>query len=399
MSRTLRIAIVYDRVFPASYGGAERWFRLLADNLIAAGHQVTYLTSQHWPDQLVPKIPGVDIRPIFRPPTSHYAGARRSVAPVAGFGLAVAAFLARHGRRFDVVHTTAMAPAAAHACLSASRFGDFVVAVDWWELWQSAGWRAYLGDAPGRLAARAEARLARSRHLPVVYSQLHAARLRALRGRDDALLLRGVLPPATVRPTQPAEPPYVLLVNRLIPEKQTAAIVPAVALARQRVPNLHVIVVGTGPDEPELRALARAMCPDGAISFVGNVDDDELHRLMQGALCVSLLSRREGYGLVTAEALAFGTPALVLRHPDSSAAELVAEGENGFVCETLDPDSLASAILRLHAAGQHFRDQTAAWRQRHEDELSIAHSLPLLTAHYEGGIAERRTGGWHSARR
>jgi hypothetical protein len=42
--RTVRVCLVFDCLYPYTVGGAERWYRNLAERLAAAGHEVTYLT-------------------------------------------------------------------------------------------------------------------------------------------------------------------------------------------------------------------------------------------------------------------------------------------------------------------------------------------------------------------
>ena len=44
----MRICLVYDCLFPHTVGGAERWYRSLAERLAADGHEVTYLTLRQW---------------------------------------------------------------------------------------------------------------------------------------------------------------------------------------------------------------------------------------------------------------------------------------------------------------------------------------------------------------
>jgi glycosyltransferase involved in cell wall biosynthesis len=291
-----------------------------------------------------------------------------------------------------------MAPAAAHAVVALAGRSRYVPVLDWWEVWGTTGWRKYLGLAGGELASRLERRLSRASHVPVVYSQLHGTRLTAMRGCDDALHLSGVLPglPLSHRAFPPQ--PYVLLANRLIPEKQTASILPALLLARRALPSLGAVIVGSGPLEPELRAEIGRLGLSDWVTLEKDVSDDVLAGLMQNALCLALLSRREGYGLAPLEAMRYGTPALVLDHPDSAASERVASGENGVLIGSLDPEQLASAILSVHDAGMRIRDRTLAWRKRHDSVLTIEHSLPDLVSRYRQGAAERRTGGWRSAR-
>ena len=46
----MKIAIVYDCLFPNTVGGAERWYRNLAERL-GASHSVTYLTRRQWGEE------------------------------------------------------------------------------------------------------------------------------------------------------------------------------------------------------------------------------------------------------------------------------------------------------------------------------------------------------------
>src|SRR2546421_39996 len=57
----MRVAIVYDCLFPYTVGGAERWYRNLAERLAADGHEVTYLTLRQWARHERTDVPGVGV--------------------------------------------------------------------------------------------------------------------------------------------------------------------------------------------------------------------------------------------------------------------------------------------------------------------------------------------------
>jgi glycosyltransferase involved in cell wall biosynthesis len=88
--------------------------------------------------------------------------------------------------------------------------------------------------------------------------------------------------------------------------------------------------------------------------------------------------------MVVVEAAALGTPSVVVAGPDNAAVELIAEGENGFVAASAEPDDIAAAIARVHAAGPALRESTAAWFAAHRDELSIEGSLQAVAESYAG---------------
>jgi hypothetical protein len=71
-----------------------------------------------------------------------------------------------------------------------------------------------------------------------------------------------------------------------------------------------------------------------------------------------------------------------VRGPDNAATELIEEGENGAVADSVEPSELAAAILRVHEAGHALRDSTAAWYDRNADRLSLDRSLETVLAAY-----------------
>ena len=100
----MRICIVYDCLYPWTVGGAERWYRNLAERLAQDGHEVTYITLRQWDRGKDPSYAGVRVRSVG-PRMALYTGARRRILPPLVFGAGVLAHLARHGGRYDVVHT------------------------------------------------------------------------------------------------------------------------------------------------------------------------------------------------------------------------------------------------------------------------------------------------------
>ncbi len=102
----MRICLVYDCLFPHTVGGAERWYRNLAERLAAEGHEVTYLTLRQW-DGHEHGVAGVDVRAVGPRMELYVKGVsgRRRILPPLVFGAGVLLHLLRHGRRYDVVHT------------------------------------------------------------------------------------------------------------------------------------------------------------------------------------------------------------------------------------------------------------------------------------------------------
>jgi glycosyltransferase involved in cell wall biosynthesis len=420
----MRICLIYDCLFPYTVGGAERWYRNLAERLVAEGHEVTYLTLRQWPRGEL-----LDIDPRIRvvaagPRMALYAGPRRRILPPLVFGAGVLWHLLRHGRAYDVVHTCAFPYFSLLAAALARPLGRYGLVVDWFEVWSRQYWRSYLGGVGGRVGELVQWFCARVPQRAFCFSQLHAKRLRELGLRGQVTVLRGLYaggkkaacPPRTrgaspfeQDPTHPAAPaapgkdqladdppktpapprarrasPFVLFAGRLIPEKRVTVGVAAVARAARRIEGLHGVFYGDGPERDALHAAIAEHAAGDFISAPGFSESEQVDADIAGALCVLLPSEREGYGMVVVEASAHSTPAVVVAAPDNAAVELVAEDVNGVIASSADPEAIADAIVRVYEAGTAMRESTARWYAENAERLSLETSLETVLESYAG---------------
>jgi glycosyltransferase involved in cell wall biosynthesis len=378
----MRVCLVYDCLFPHTVGGAERWYRNLAERLAADAHEVTYLTLRQWEQGVEPGVRGVDVR-VVGPRMALYAGpGRRRVLPPVIFGLGVLWHLLRHGRRYDVVHTCSFPYFSLLAAAAVRVLGRYRLVVDWFELWSRDYWRGYLGWVGGDVGWWVQRLCARVPQRAFCFSKLHAARLREAGLSGDIVILPGIydgsLEPRDIR----AAEDLVVFAGRHIPEKRVPSIPPAIARARASVPELRAVILGDGPDREEVRRIVSELDLEDQIEVPGFVTTQTVEDTLARALCLLLPSRREGYGLVVIEAAARGTPSVVVAAPDNAAVELICEGENGFVAPSCSPEDLTAAIVKVRDGGFELRQRTAAWFERNATRLSLEHSLEMVLDAY-----------------
>ena len=376
----MRICLVYDCLFPHTVGGAERWYRNLAERLSADGHEVTYLTLRQWPRGSDPGVPSVRVIAAGPGLPLYTRSGRRRIGPPLVFGLGVFVHLAVRGRRYDVVHTASFPYFSLLAAGFWRRVVGFRLVVDWHELWTRSYWRDYLGAAGGWVGWRVQRACARIPQRAFCFSKLHAERLRAEGVRGEVTVLEGefagIESDAQVAPYVDSD--LVVFAGRHIPEKRVPALVPALAA----LPGLRAEIYGDGPERARVLALIDEHGLADRVSAPGFVDHARIDAALRRALCMVLPSRREGYGLVVVEACAAGTPAVVVADPDNAATELIEEGVNGFVAASVSPEDLAAAIARVREAGPELRASTAAWYAANARRLSLAESLERVAEAY-----------------
>jgi glycosyltransferase involved in cell wall biosynthesis len=182
---------------------------------------------------------------------------------------------------------------------------------------------------------RADYRAARRVNLFVANSRNIAARIRQAYGRDAVV----VYPPVdTSRFASLAtrDDGFLLIVSRLNAYKRIDYVIDACNRAR-----LPLVVVGTGPWEPRLRALAGP-----TVRLVGALPDADVERLM--ATCTAfVLPGEEDFGIAAVEAMAAGKPVLALGR--GGARETIVDGVTGILYDAPTADAFFAARDRLAA--------------------------------------------------
>ena len=138
----------------------------------------------------------------------------------------------------------------------------------------------------------------------------------------------------------PADGPVVAL-GRLMAEKGFDVLIEAVALM-DAAKRPEVVIVGDGPDRTLLEALALRRGVNA--NFAGAVAPGDVGEWYRRARLVCVPSRREGFGMITAEALAAGRP--VVATAVGAAPSLITDGVNGCLVPPDNAEALSAALTK-----------------------------------------------------
>jgi glycosyltransferase involved in cell wall biosynthesis len=163
--------------------------------------------------------------------------------------------------------------------------------------------------------------------------------------------------------------------GRLSREKGIATLIRAAALSGQRVK-----LVGTGPQEQELRELAAGL--NAPVEFAGFQSGKALHDHISSARAVVLASEcYENAPLSILEGYALGRPSIGAGI--AGIPELIREGETGFVFEVGNPQALADALSRAAALPpQTLVEMGRAGRRWVEESFGPAHYAQRMSDLY-----------------
>jgi glycosyltransferase involved in cell wall biosynthesis len=146
-----------------------------------------------------------------------------------------------------------------------------------------------------------------------------------------------------VRLGLPPSARLAVFAGRLAPEKRISHLLEIWPSIRSVFPDACLLVLGTGPEEMRLKALALQRMPGDAIRWLGA--QDQVAPYYQAADLFVLPSVAEGLSVALLEAMACGLPPVVTAV--GGAPEVVAHGESGWLLPPDDPQALRAAILAL----------------------------------------------------
>jgi glycogen synthase len=142
----------------------------------------------------------------------------------------------------------------------------------------------------------------------------------------------------------PTDRPILLSVRRLARRMGLENLIEAVAAARERIPELLLFVAGRGPLQVELQERIVHYGLEEHVTLLGYVPDDRLALLYRAAdLSVVPTVSLEGFGLITLESLAAGTPVLVT--PVGGLPEAVSDLSDALVLPDIDPRSMGERVV------------------------------------------------------
>lgn len=173
--------------------------------------------------------------------------------------------------------------------------------------------------------------------------------------------------------------PVVGSVGNLRPVKDYPCLLRAFALARQRVPDAILVLVGDGPERPALEALARELGLAASVRFAGARTD--VPRILRLFNVFALSSQTEGVSVALLEAMATGLPGVVTC--TGGNPEVAVEGETAVLVPVGAHAEQGAALAGLLADPARCRAWGEAARRRVEAEFSLDATVRAYESLYE----------------
>jgi glycosyltransferase involved in cell wall biosynthesis len=324
----MKIAFVYDAVYPWEKGGAQKRIWELARRL-ADDHEVHLFGMHYWDGPRTIERDGVILHGVCEP-KELYVDGRRSIPQALYFTAAVAPVLLRED--FDIVDCQEFPyfpcfVAKAHELVRTS-----TLIVTWYEVWDDywyeyLGWKGVFGKTVERLVARLPDRI-------VPISSFIEDDLRALGRTAGITVVENGVDYHGLQSVPTADADWdVIYVGRLAEHKNVDLLLDAVRIASDEIGRpVSCGIVGDGPEREALERQAEEAGLEAHVEFLGFVEaDEDVIANLKAADVFVLPSIREGFPNTILEANACGVPSIVVDHEENGSTVVVEDGVTGFI--------------------------------------------------------------------
>ena len=197
-----------------------------------------------------------------------------------------------------------------------------------------------------------------------------------------SVVYNGVDPELFFPGDEPASPPQsILSIANLIPIKGHETLLRTVAAMASQYPELHLEIVGDGPEREPLAALARELRVDQRVRFSGRKTRREVAQLLRDCVLFALPSKYEGLGCVYLEAMSSGKVAIGCR--GQGIEEIIRHGFDGWLVSPDNVQELSTALATL-LSNVALRDNIEMRaRQTVLQRLTLTHQAVQLRQVYE----------------
>lgn len=340
----MKIAFVYDAVYPWIKGGAEKRVYELARRLASMGHEVHwYGVGWWWPENESHDIEldGIKLHGVCKP-MELYDGDRRSIKEAIYFAMML--FPRLYGKNFDIIDCQGFPFFSCFTAKMNSSFGKSALVITLHEVWNKY-WYEYLGNA-GVFGRFTEKQMVNLTDNIISVSQKTKEDLKEIKPHESSLVISNGIDLAEIDEINPKQAQSdILFVGRFIKEKNADLLIKSLVNVKQVFPDLKCLLIGEGPERQYLEKLTRELDLEENVEFLGFLENyKDVISYMKSSQIFVLPSEREGFGMVVLEANASGLPVVVVDHTMNAAKDLIENGVNGFISENSE-NALADKIV------------------------------------------------------
>jgi glycosyltransferase involved in cell wall biosynthesis len=345
----MKIAYVYDAVYPWIKGGAEKRIYEISKRLVERGHEVHWFGIKWWDGNSTIEQNGVYLHGVCEPQELYVEG-RRSIPEAIYFARKLLFPLLKED--LDIVDCYAFPYFPSFSAKLCSLLKRTPLVITWLEVWDDY-WYDYLRRKGvfGKVVEKLTSKL--SKAIITISEKVKNDLISIGVNQGKIRVIPDGIDFESIQKIKPSKKRYdTLYVGRLIKHKNADVLIRAIDTVKKEMPDIKCGIIGDGPERENLTKLTKDVNLERNIDFLGFLEEDkDVISYMKSSKVFVFPSTREGAGLVTLEANACGLPVITVNHEKNAVVEVVINEENGFICELSDRDIAKRILVALDNRG------------------------------------------------
>lgn len=354
----MKIAYVYDTIYPYTLGGVEKRIWELSRRLTAKGHVVHIFGPKFWEGPSSIQKEGIQLHGVCEPPKERFINGRRSITWPLKFSVFLFPSLMKE--KFDIVDCQNFPYLPCFSAKVASVIKRYHFLVTWHEVWANY-WYEYLGKS-GILGKTVEKLVTFLSVQDIAVSQPTKITLEAICAKKRIQVIPNGIDLGAIKQVKPSsEISDIIFVGRIIKEKNVDILVRSVNLIKKEIPLVKVFIIGDGPEKNQIEKIILNLGLKDNVIMLGRIEADaQVYSYMKSSKVFVSLSTREGFGIVALEANACGLPVVCVKHDRNAMVGLITEGYNGFILDDVKEQSLARKLISAEETSNDLREKCLA---------------------------------------
>ena len=326
----MRIALIYDMIYPYTIGGAEVRNYSLAKRLAEQGNEVHLYGVKLWKGPTIIKREGIFIHGICRYQQKYNFKGNRSIFEPIKISFYVFNSLIKE--KFDIIDCSAFPYFPAFSCKLYSILRNTPLVITWHEVWMDywyeyLGWRGVFGIVIEKIVSKLTKNIVsvsnktknnlvklgvNKKNISVVYNWVDIKEIKEIKKSKEEF--------------------DIIYAGRFMKHKNIDVLIKSIYLVKKEFPDLKAVIIGDGPEKAKLKALTKRLGLEKNIEFMDFMLKEKVYGFMKSSKLFVLPSVLEGFGIIVIEANACGLPVITVKHKRNASADLIKDYNNGFVC-------------------------------------------------------------------
>ncbi|CAN2223776.1 RfaG Glycosyltransferase [Candidatus Nanopelagicaceae bacterium] len=368
----VKVAIVYETVFPEFKGGVERWFQYVSSELETKGFEVTYLNT----NEITELRDNVNFVDIGKTRFSFHLTGERTIRGTLSYAIALFKYLLKNDFDFLYMSSFPFLHVLVARLVRILKRKKYQTVVEWFEFPSFEFWNREFGIKKGWVGYLIQEVTARLSDANITYLESTRSQLSRRNAKGKTLLkLPGICPKISSKPeiNKDYGSEDLCQIGRLIPDKNPLFSLELVTELIQLGWKGRFTFIGSGPLKEEIQETILKRDLQARVFLIENADDESKNLILQNCIALVHPSSREGYGLVIIEAAAMGVPAILIRGKDNKSTELGISPS--LIADKYDVSTLANLVFEAIRNRTRLSQECIRWINEESPKMSAAVSI------------------------